>query len=120
MSVQMILLLMVVLLMVTDVDSAVDRIFEPRLSRTCDEEVERLRDNWQELLAVAETVYMELIREKRAIYEQELDKQVKVGISVGSRSISGIGKGQNMGCLRVRDGSRSPLILSNQDFVSLY
>lgn len=76
---------------VEDVHSAVGRIFEPRLSRTCDEEVERLRDNWQELLMVAERVYMELIREKRGIYEQELDKQVKVSVSLqGSRSVYGL------------------------------
>lgn len=90
-----------------DVDSAADRVFEPRLSRSCDEEVERLRDNWQELLAVAERVYMELIREKRGIYEQELDKQVKVSTSVGSRAayglsqVSELGQGQYLGWIKV-------------------
>lgn len=84
-----------------DAGSAADRIFEPRLSRSCDEEVECLRDKWQQLMTVAETVYMELIREKRAIYEQELDKQVrvsitvgsKVNIKVGSRSVAQLGQG---------------------------
>lgn len=55
-----------------------NRNFEPRLSRKCSNEVTQLRDNWDRLLATSEKVYLELIREKRGIYEQELDKQVKV------------------------------------------
>lgn len=55
-----------------------NRNFEPRLSRKCNDEVSQLRGNWDKLLATAEKVYLELVREKRGIYEQELDKQVKV------------------------------------------
>src|SRR6218665_2147558 len=46
-----------------DAGSAADRIFEPRLSRSCDEEVECRRDKWQQLMTVDETVYLDMISE---------------------------------------------------------
>ena len=54
------------------------REFELRLPRDEVEEVDLLRDHWQELLALAEEVRQVLLKEKRGNFEQELDKQIKV------------------------------------------
>ncbi len=54
------------------------REFELRLPRTEVEEVDMLRDHWQELLQLAEEVSHNLLKERRNAFEQELDKQVKV------------------------------------------
>lgn len=54
------------------------REFELRLPRSEVEEVDQLRDNWQDLLELAEEVRIILLKEKRGAFEQELDKQVKV------------------------------------------
>ena len=43
------------------------------------EEVDNLRMKWQELLELADNVTQVLLKEKRGAFEQELDKQVKVG-----------------------------------------
>ena len=56
-----------------------NREFELRLPRTEVEEVEQLREKWQDLLDLAEDVRIVLLKEKRGAFEQELDKQVKVG-----------------------------------------
>ena len=56
------------------------REFELRLPRSEVEEVDQLRDHWQELLALADEVRLLLLKEKRGAFEQELDKQVKVFI----------------------------------------
>jgi hypothetical protein len=42
------------------------------------EEVDELRDRWQDLLTLADEVRLTLLKEKRGAFEQELDKQVKV------------------------------------------
>ena len=42
------------------------------------EEVEKLRDNWQEVIDLAEQCRVKLLKERRGAFEQELDKQVKV------------------------------------------
>ena len=55
------------------------REFELRLPRSEVQEVDQLRENWQELLNLAEEVQHLLLKEKRKAFEQELDKQVKVG-----------------------------------------
>lgn len=57
------------------------REFELRLPRNEVEEVDQLREKWQELLDMAEEVRQVLTKEKRGAFEQELDKQVKVGSS---------------------------------------
>lgn len=49
-----------------------------RLPRNEVEEVDQLRDKWQELMELAEEVRHKLLIEKRGAFEQELDKQVKV------------------------------------------
>ena len=54
------------------------REFELRLPRTEVEEVDALRDNWFELMELAEQVREILLKERRGAFEQELDKQVKV------------------------------------------
>lgn len=54
------------------------REFELRLPRNEVEEVDQLRDKWQELMELAEEVRHKLLIEKRGTFEQELDKQVKV------------------------------------------
>ncbi|XP_064629693.1 uncharacterized protein LOC135488785 isoform X2 [Lineus longissimus] len=53
------------------------REFELRLPRNEVEEVDSLRERWQELLELADNVRMNLMKEKRSAFEQELDKQVK-------------------------------------------
>ncbi|XP_052089132.1 uncharacterized protein LOC127725852 isoform X10 [Mytilus californianus] len=53
------------------------REFELRLPRNEVEEVDQLRDKWQELMELAEEVRHKLLIEKRGTFEQELDKQVK-------------------------------------------
>ena len=53
------------------------REFELRLPREEVQQVDQLRDHWQELLQLAEEVRLLLLKEKRANFEQELDKQVK-------------------------------------------
>ena len=59
--------------------SCVCREFELRLPRSEVEEVDHLRDRWQELLQLADEVRHVLLKERRGAFEQELDKQVKVG-----------------------------------------
>ena len=56
------------------------REFELRLPRGEVNAVEKLRDDWQILLELAEHVHQKLLKEKRKMFEQELDKQVKVGL----------------------------------------
>ena len=58
------------------------REFELRLPRAEVEEVDALRDNWCELMDLAEQVRETLLKERRGAFEQELDKQVKVRIIV--------------------------------------
>ncbi|OWF37572.1 Dynein heavy chain 5, axonemal [Mizuhopecten yessoensis] len=53
------------------------REFELRLPRNEVEEVDQLRDKWQELIELAEQVREILLKERRGAFEQELDKQVK-------------------------------------------
>ena len=38
-----------------------------------------LRRHWTELLDMADEVHVSLLRKRRGVFEQELDKQVKVG-----------------------------------------
>ena len=40
--------------------------------------MEKLRDNWQEVVDLAERCRVRLLKERRGAFEQELDKQVKV------------------------------------------
>ena len=54
------------------------REFELRLPRSEVEEVDQLREHWQELLDLADNVTHVLLKERRGAFEQELDKQVKV------------------------------------------
>jgi len=54
------------------------REFELRLPRTEVEEVDGLRENWFDLMELAEQVREVLLKERRGAFEQELDKQVKV------------------------------------------
>ena len=56
----------------------VDRSYEPRLSRTGCQQVDGLRDAWRSLVVTSDRITANLLREKRVIFEQELDKQVKV------------------------------------------
>ena len=56
------------------------REFELRLPRQEVEEVDALRENWSDLMDLAEQVREVLLKERRGAFEQELDKQVKVGI----------------------------------------
>ncbi|XP_060567478.1 dynein axonemal heavy chain 5-like [Ruditapes philippinarum] len=53
------------------------REFELRLPRQEVEEVDALRENWTELMDLAEQVREVLLKERRGAFEQELDKQVK-------------------------------------------
>ena len=50
-----------------------------RIPRSETEEVDSLREKWDELLELADRVREDLLKEKRNAFEQELDKQVKVG-----------------------------------------
>lgn len=76
---------------VTDMENKIDAIYLPietmyqklrdfnlRLPRSEVQEADSLRDKWQELLDLAESVRKVLLVEKRGAFEQELDKQVKV------------------------------------------
>ena len=56
------------------------REFELRLPRAEVEEVDGLRESWFELMELAEQVREVLLKERRGAFEQELDKQVKVGL----------------------------------------
>lgn len=56
----------------------VDREFELRLPRSEVEEVDQLRERWQQLMNLADQVRMILLKERREAFGQELDKQVKV------------------------------------------
>jgi len=49
-----------------------------RIPRPEIDEVDHLRQRWEELLELAEQVREDLLKEKRNAFEQELDKQVKV------------------------------------------
>ncbi|XP_025098007.1 LOW QUALITY PROTEIN: dynein gamma chain, flagellar outer arm-like [Pomacea canaliculata] len=53
------------------------REFELRLPRQEVELVDQLREQWMELLELAEQVRVILLKERRGAFEQELDKQVK-------------------------------------------
>ncbi|CAH1799095.1 unnamed protein product [Owenia fusiformis] len=53
------------------------REFELRLPRQEVEEVDGLRDRWQDLLELADECRHTLLKERRGAFEQELDKQVK-------------------------------------------
>ncbi|XP_076466964.1 uncharacterized protein LOC143298129 [Babylonia areolata] len=53
------------------------REFELRLPREEVELVDQLREQWTELLELAEQVRVVLLKERRGAFEQELDKQVK-------------------------------------------
>ena len=57
-----------------------NREYELRLPRHEVQEVDRLRERWQELLELAEEVRKILLKEKRENFEQEVDKQVKVAL----------------------------------------
>ncbi|XP_022081686.1 dynein gamma chain, flagellar outer arm-like [Acanthaster planci] len=76
---------------VRDMENKVDKIYLPietmyadlrsyklRLPRSEVEEVEQLRDKWQEVIDLAEQCRVKLLRERRGAFEQELDKQVKL------------------------------------------
>ena len=54
------------------------REFELRLPREEVELVDQLREQWAELLDLADQVREVLLKERRGAFEQELDKQVKV------------------------------------------
>lgn len=54
------------------------RVYEVRIPRVEVEEVDGLRQGWEELLQLADRVREDLMKEKRNAFEQELDKQVKV------------------------------------------
>lgn len=58
------------------------REFELRLPRKEVEEVDALRENWFELMELAEQVREVLLKERRGAFEQELDKQVKVAKNI--------------------------------------
>jgi dynein heavy chain len=58
------------------------REFELRLPRQEVEEVDALRENWTELMDLAEQVREVLLKERRGAFEQELDKQVKVRVEL--------------------------------------
>ncbi|KAG2467807.1 DYHG protein, partial [Polypterus senegalus] len=73
-----------------DMENKIDMIYQPvermykqlrsyqmRLSRDETTEVDNLRENWAELMSLAENVRKKLLKEKKIIFEQELDKQVK-------------------------------------------
>lgn len=59
----------------------IGREFELRLPRQEVELVDQLREQWMELLELAEQVRVILLKERRGAFEQELDKQVKVSFS---------------------------------------
>ncbi|XP_041462850.1 dynein heavy chain 8, axonemal-like [Lytechinus variegatus] len=76
---------------VRDMENKIDAIYLPietmyadlisyrlRLPRSEVEEVEKLRDNWQEVVDLAEKCRIKLLKERRGAFEQELDKQVKL------------------------------------------
>ena len=63
------------------------REFELRLPRHEVQEVDSLRDRWEELLTLAEDVRQVLLKEKRGAFEQELDKQVKVTHTLNNTQI---------------------------------
>ena len=54
------------------------RDFNLRLPREEVKQVDSLREKWQDLLQLAESVRKQLLIERRGAFEQELDKQVKV------------------------------------------
>ena len=56
------------------------RDFELRLPRSEVQEVDQLRENWHKLLETADDVRNSLLKQQRGAFEQELDKQVKVGV----------------------------------------
>ncbi|XP_066278010.1 uncharacterized protein [Branchiostoma lanceolatum] len=53
------------------------REYKLRLPRNEVQEVEQLREKWQELIELSEQVRYKLLKEQRGAFEQELDKQVK-------------------------------------------
>ncbi|XP_071504103.1 dynein axonemal heavy chain 5-like [Diadema antillarum] len=76
---------------VRDMENKIDAIYLPietmyadlisyrlRLPRSEVEEVDKLRDSWQEVVDLAEKRRVKLLRERRGAFEQELDKQVKL------------------------------------------
>ncbi|XP_070568705.1 dynein axonemal heavy chain 5-like isoform X4 [Ptychodera flava] len=74
-----------------DMENKIDAIYLPietayanlqeyklRLPRSEVEEVEGLRDRWQEVIDMAESSRVRLLKEQRLAFEQELDKQTKL------------------------------------------
>lgn len=59
-----------------------------RIPRSEVEEVDSLRDRWEELLELADRVREDLLREKRNAFEQELDKQIKVNEAMPLKLLS--------------------------------
>ncbi len=53
------------------------REYNPRLPRNEIERVDALRDNWEALIELAETVKTQLLSKQRMLFEREVDKQVK-------------------------------------------
>ncbi|XP_071954985.1 uncharacterized protein [Antedon mediterranea] len=76
---------------VRDMENKIDAIYLPietmytdlrsynlRLPRSEVEEVNALRDRWQDVIDLAESCRVKLLKERRGAFEQELDKQVKL------------------------------------------
>lgn len=53
------------------------REYNPHLPRMEIEKVDALRDNWEALIELAETVKTQLLSKQRMLFEREVDKQVK-------------------------------------------
>ena len=73
-----------------------------RLPRQEVEDVDQLRDHWQELLNLAEEVRRVLLKEKRANFEQELDKQVSLFILFSNLIFENSCQGVHIGLLQVK------------------
>ena len=84
----MMMMVLVMMMMDDDDDERADdddeggcyREFELRLPREEVELVDQLREQWAELLDLADQVREVLLKERRGAFEQELDKQVKVSV----------------------------------------
>ena len=53
------------------------REYNPHLSRSEVQQVDSLRDEWNNLITLAEEVQRKLLSEQRKFYERDVDKQVK-------------------------------------------
>ncbi|XP_077977225.1 dynein axonemal heavy chain 8-like isoform X3 [Glandiceps talaboti] len=62
------------------IETAYDNLqeYKLRLPRSEVEEVNNLRDKWQEVIDMAEAARVKLLKEQRTAFEQELDKQTKL------------------------------------------